>query len=518
MQGRWVLAAVLLLTASSASAQPPRESSRPGRVAAARRPPASSAIADASIAAAITSLLFTDRYFTPGSLRVTVDDGVISLTGTVDTLRSRDRAIAVAESVRGVRSVVDRLRVVARERPDDRLALDVVRALARDPTTDAYKVKVAVDGGVVTLRGTVGSWAERDLTAWVAKGVAGVREVHNLIHPDFTKPRADVELRQDIEGLLARDPWLEADAIRVDVHGGRVALSGTVPSAAARTRALRLAWVAGVKDVDGGHLEAHPAIAATPLRQSPAITSRTDREIAAAIRDALLRDPRVSAFYPDIKVERGVVRLTGTVTSYLARQAAGAAARHTPGVAVVENLLAVYPTRRGDSAIADDVREALRTFAPELADRVTVTVRQAQVTLTGTVATPHDRWRAWDAAARVRGVAAVDDQVRLAPPVAVARDADLERAVEEAIGWDALLEPGDRIEVAADRGKVRLRGSVDTWAELQAAVQDAFLAGATEVTAELRVKGSERAQPMRFKVAPDLPEQLLEWAPPREGG
>jgi osmotically-inducible protein OsmY len=148
---------------------------------------------------AVEDELLSDPGVRSNWISVSLVGGVVTLTGTVDNLLARDRAALVAETVKGVESVVNRISVEpAMPRSSEQLRRDVRAALASNPATDAYEVSVTVDhAGAVTLSGQVDSWAERRLSGRVARGVAGVTELHNDVTVRPAASRHGDRLRRD---------------------------------------------------------------------------------------------------------------------------------------------------------------------------------------------------------------------------------------------------------------------------------------------------------------------------------
>ncbi|OFZ82081.1 MAG: hypothetical protein A2603_11490 [Bdellovibrionales bacterium RIFOXYD1_FULL_55_31] len=455
-------------------------------------PGADKEVSDADIVTAISRRLFTDRYFSPDDVQVTAADNVVTLTGIVNTLRSKDRAAQISEGVRGVRAVVNRLTIETPKKSDEQLKKDVTTALLLDPTTDAYKLNVDASAGTVTLRGEVGSFAERDLASWVVKGITGVKEVKNEARIKVSQSRSDAEITQDINGRLKREPFVYQDNIQVSTNDGNVVLSGTVSSAAAKGRAAERAWVLGVRSVNDTELK----VSTAALKESVAKRSTTpdvsDAAIQKAVEDAFLYDPRVFSFNPDVRVKRGVVTLRGTVDSLVAKEAAAQDARNTVGVAAIVNLLQVKPPRQlSDREIADRVKSALSIFAPTISDEVKVSVKNGAVTLSGSVEGSYQKWLAWDAASRTMGVKSISNHVNIAETgITKLDDGKIRQNAASLMRSDAFLENDDRIEVNVKNGTATLTGSVDTWAESVAATQDAFLGGAKEVVNKLTVRSA----------------------------
>lgn len=445
---------------------------------------------DAEINAAVSAKLFFDRFFDPEAIKVETTAGIVTLTGVVNDLRSKDRAIKISEGIRGVRSIVDRLNVQPTSRPDSEIHHDIVSALATDPTTDAYKVDVEVKNGVADLTGKVQSWSEKNLTAWVAKGISGVKEVKNNIDVEYKTIRPDIEVFQDIMARIKREPWLFQDQIYVNVKQGKVELSGTVGSPSAKRRAQEAAWVAGVMTVNLDNLKVDPALADPMVKKVGLSAAKNDEEIKDAIEASFLWDPRVNYFNPKVSVKEGVATLTGTVDSLIAKQSAEDDAQNTVGVRIVENQLKVDFKKRSNAEVAKEVKKSLKWNLPEnQSNQIQVKVDSGVVTLTGKVQNAYQKWQARDAAMRVNGVAVVNNQVKLGATQAAASDEKLKERIQAGIFWDPILDfTNDKVDVSVKNGIATLTGTVDSWDEHWSATQQAFEAGASTVKNSLTVE------------------------------
>jgi len=183
---------------------------------------------------------------------VSVEDGVVTLSGHVPTYAEKREAEKVTGLVRGVKAVACELEVVlpaVSERSDEQIAQAAANAIAWNTLLPKGTIQVWVDKGRVTLEGNVDWQYQRKSAGKCVRYLAGVRDVNNHI---VVKPRADqIAVKTQIEAALLRNAQLDANHIRVDVRGPRVILSGTVQSWAERATAERAAWGApGVCDVE----------------------------------------------------------------------------------------------------------------------------------------------------------------------------------------------------------------------------------------------------------------------------
>jgi osmotically-inducible protein OsmY len=207
---------------------------------------------DAVIQGDVLAELKWDARVMPNEIGVIVKDGIVTLTGWVDSYTKKWAAEEAAHRVRGVKAVANdiemRLAATA-ERTDADIAEAVVRALEWDALISVDKLDVTVSKGWVTLKGQVEWQYQKQDAERVVRRLSGVKGVTNLItvKPSVT-PSA---IKAQIEQALLRSAELDAKRIAVEVDGSKVVLSGTVRSWAEREEAERQAWLApGVTAVD----------------------------------------------------------------------------------------------------------------------------------------------------------------------------------------------------------------------------------------------------------------------------
>jgi osmotically-inducible protein OsmY len=191
-----------------------------------------------------------DARVQPNEIGVSVKDGIVTLTGWVDSYLKKWSAEEIAHRVSGVKAVANDLEVkLATERTDPDIAKAALHAIEWDAFVPSDKVQVTVSKGWVTLRGEVEWQYQREDAERVVRRLSGVKGVTNLI---MVKPRATPsELKKRIEDALVRNAEIDANRISVEVQGSKAILKGTVRAWAEREEAERVAWSApGITSVD----------------------------------------------------------------------------------------------------------------------------------------------------------------------------------------------------------------------------------------------------------------------------
>jgi osmotically-inducible protein OsmY len=184
---------------------------------------------------------------------VEVDNGIITLTGTVSSWGKRIAAEEAAHRVHGVLDVANDIVVKVPGtggRTDTEVAQAVRNALVWDVFVPDTRIQSTVSDGIVTLKGDVDSWIQRDDADRVVRNLAGVRGLRNDIIVKPPKVAAS-EVRKSIESALDRQAEREAERIRLEVLDGKVTLYGTVHSWAERQTVVGAAkGTPGVRSVD----------------------------------------------------------------------------------------------------------------------------------------------------------------------------------------------------------------------------------------------------------------------------
>ncbi|REC79285.1 ornithine aminotransferase [Chryseobacterium elymi] len=181
---------------------------------------------------------------------VIVKDGIVTLTGTVDSYAKKLQAEHATKNVSGVKILVEDIEVKLsdpRSKTDVEIAGEIIAAFKANSFIPEEKISVKVENGWVDLDGEV-SWDYlRDITEHAVKYLPGVKGIYNniIINPEV---RNTVE-KSDIEKALDRSS-IDNSEINVSVSGATVTLTGTVHTWHQKEEAGRIVWkTPGIQDV-----------------------------------------------------------------------------------------------------------------------------------------------------------------------------------------------------------------------------------------------------------------------------
>lgn len=206
---------------------------------------------------------------------------------------------------------------------------NVLSELEFEPSVNAAHIGVAVDKGVVTLSGHVGSYAEKLAAERVVQRVKGVRAIAQEIEVRLPsdKKTNDDEIAQRALSVISWDTTIPDHKLKIKVQDGWITLSGEVEwyfqRQGAEAAVRKLSGVAGVINL----IVVKPRIEA--------------KDVKHRIENALLRNAELEAGQIHVEVSGGRVKLEGKVKAWHERDVAKRAAWAVPGVTAVEDHLAI---------------------------------------------------------------------------------------------------------------------------------------------------------------------------------
>jgi osmotically-inducible protein OsmY len=209
---------------------------------------------DSQIQKDVMEQLKWEPFLNASEIGVAVKNGVVTLSGNVDSYSKKVAAENAAKKVAGVKAIAEDIEIgvsPAYSKSDTEIAEAVLSALKWHSAVQEEKIKLKVENGNVRLDGEVEWDYQRTSVRSAIEHLAGVRSVINLI---VVKPKVKpTDIQQKISSAFHRSATIDAGKITAEVTGTKVTLRGKVRSFAEKQDAENAAWNApGVTIVESG--------------------------------------------------------------------------------------------------------------------------------------------------------------------------------------------------------------------------------------------------------------------------
>lgn len=206
---------------------------------------------DAQLKDDVVTELEWDPSIHASQIGVGVKNGVVTLTGHLDTYQEKhaiEKAVGRVEGVRAIAIELDVKLESGHKRSDTEIAVAAESALKWHSQIPAQRIQVKVEKGWITLKGEVDWDYQRKNAEKAVRPLVGVVGVINSI--TLKEAVAPADVASSIRNAFARHAEREAKKIEVSVRGTTITLRGTVDSLAERTAAVGAAWAApGISNV-----------------------------------------------------------------------------------------------------------------------------------------------------------------------------------------------------------------------------------------------------------------------------
>jgi len=200
---------------------------------------------DAQIQQDVINQLKWNPLLNASEIGVAVKNGVVTLSGRVDTYLKKMEAEREAKKVFGVKAIAEDIQVgisAPYKKSDSEIAEAVLNALKWHTSIQEQTIKVKVEEGVVTLEGEVEWGYQREAAKTAIMNFAGVRNVINNIN---IKPKVTPsDIKQKINSAFHRSANIDSNKIHADVFGSKVILKGKVRSFTEKEDAEDAVWAA----------------------------------------------------------------------------------------------------------------------------------------------------------------------------------------------------------------------------------------------------------------------------------
>lgn len=297
----------------------------------------------------IDQALKTDPATENWEINADVNNGLVTLTGAVDSWQEKKLAENVTSGVKGVKAINNNIIIADDEdRTAAAIKAEVKSTLMYDSRIRDNMIKVAATDSSVTLSGAVGSATEKRLAIQKAhvKGVETVTAENLEVHPEYNSKMFlnkeinslnSSQIKKAIERAFTYDPRVPATAISVDVTDSVATLSGTV-----KNLNSKLAAATDAQNTTGIETVKNNIDVIREVVVEPEIPT-TDEAIKSRIKNSIRRDPYIEETNLTINVDDGIVEVIGDVNSKFEKRQVEEIIQDVKGVISIDNQLKIKP-------------------------------------------------------------------------------------------------------------------------------------------------------------------------------
>jgi osmotically-inducible protein OsmY len=200
-----------------------------------------------------------DPSLTAAHIGVTAEQGIVTLSGHVESFAEKRAAEAAAYRVNGAHAVIEGIEVrlpFSRKKSDEQIAATAIDHLAWNVTVPPDAISVMVESGWVTLTGKVDGRHQKEAAL---RDICQLTGVIGIIDHISITPCVNIETVSDgIMHAFHRSWFFDTKRVTVSAQGGKIHLTGTVPTQHDRRIAAEIAWAApGATDVEND-IKVHP--------------------------------------------------------------------------------------------------------------------------------------------------------------------------------------------------------------------------------------------------------------------
>lgn len=389
----------------------------------------STELSDDSIIESVQRLIYLYDSLIVRGIRIESYKGIVCISGVVNNLLVKEKAIKIIKTVEGVRGVIDFTILEPVVRRDRDIKDDIVVAFLKNPFVYAPGIYVQVLDGNVTLVGEAANPWEKEEIIRSVKGISGVVSVREERILNTKTDTPERMLADAVKGMFREDEYLFDDKLDICLQNGTVIVEGTVDTAFEMSRAVMKIASFGVRAIEN-RISIHDD--RNGYQQRAAIYF-SDPDIEKSILDAIYLDKRIDSHDLSILVEDGSVKIDGMVRDIYQKDFLQQDIMNVSGVRSIENLLTSEKGNRDDKAMLMDFQRLLETVPDLIGSDIKVECRGGEIILYGSTDSNINKLMAEEIAKKIEGIKGVINNVEIEERIEVASFS--KKGMSDSINW-----------------------------------------------------------------------------------